>query len=66
MPTLSLIAATCRTASVSYDAENNLFALAQAAAWDLLGIGGDVVASGNTRQVTWTLCGLRPDTTYRL
>ncbi|MGE6742685.1 glycoside hydrolase family 28 protein [Allorhizobium pseudoryzae] len=66
MPTLALLAATSRTASVSFDADQSCFSLKETTGWTLSTQDGGVVADGETNKVVMTLHGLQPKTRYVL
>ncbi len=66
MPTLALLAATTRTASVSFDADQHCFSLSSPTAWRLETQDGSLVGEGEVDTVVTTLHGLQPQTRYVL
>jgi polygalacturonase len=66
MPTLALLAATTRTASVSFDADQHCFSLDSPTGWRLETQDGSLVAEGQAETVVTTLQGLQPQTRYVL
>lgn len=66
MSQLALIALSTRTATISFNAEENYFHLPTPLNWHLLDAQDEVVAKGVTERVVVTLHGLEPSTAYRL
>ncbi|MCO5731434.1 glycoside hydrolase family 28 protein [Rhizobium sp. SSA_523] len=66
MPSLALLAATPRTVSVSLDADRFAYMLDAARTWRLSDADGRLIAEGETETVVFTLCGLTPQSHYRL
>ena len=66
MSTLTLIAATSRTATFSLDAGENHYALSTARAWSVLDMDGKPSGAGLTYKVVFTVLGLEPGKSYRI
>ncbi|MDO1584945.1 polygalacturonase PglA [Rhizobium oryzicola] len=66
MSTLTLLAATSRTATFRLDADANQYFLPGSRSWRLLDGDGNSCGEGRTDKVVFTLVGLQPQKNYRI